>query len=121
MSVREDLHKLIDDYFDKIGGPLAEQAVEQPLSGTKPYADTPETNPVESVPVPSGPKMVGDTHVVRSKSSGDKVYVLNDKEMTKRWVTSPEVLKGLGFDFSDVTEMSDLDFLKYKQQSVASL
>jgi hypothetical protein len=122
MSAREDIHKLIDDYFDKLGGPLAEASVGAPLpmTGTKPYADTPE-EVVEAKPVevPTNTRADG-TRVVRSKSSGDKVYLLNDNDMTKRWVVSPEVLRGLGFDFADVQDVSDLDFLKYKQQSVAT-
>lgn len=41
--------------------------------------------------------------LVRSTNSGDKIYFV--KNGTKHWVTSPEVLKALGFDFGQEKEI----------------
>ena len=53
--------------------------------------------------------------VVRTKSSGDRVYLLDDTQdpKTRSWVTNPEVLKGLGFEIEDVKEVDDAELLKY--------
>ena len=42
-------------------------------------------------------------NLVRSNNSGDKIYFVKDG--TKHWVTSPEVLKALGFDFGQEKEI----------------
>lgn len=58
-----------------------------------------------------------DKRVVRTKSSGDRVYMLDEVKMTRQWVTNPDVLKGLGFSPEDVKEIDDLDLLKYQMAS----
>lgn len=55
--------------------------------------------------------------VVRTKNSGDRVYLLDDLDNSRRWVTSAEILEKLGFSLSDVSEVSDADLLKYKMSS----
>lgn len=52
--------------------------------------------------------------VVRTKQSGDRVYMLDDVKKTRQWVTNPEVLKGLGFEIEDVVEVEDSELLKYQ-------
>ena len=55
-----------------------------------------------------------DKRVARTKTSGDKVYLLDEKTKEKRWISSDKVLKGLGFNFSDVEEISDSELSGYK-------
>lgn len=55
-----------------------------------------------------------DKRVVRTKTSGDRVYYLDDVKKTRQWVTNPDVLKSLGFELSDVVEVTDMDLLKYQ-------
>ncbi len=55
-----------------------------------------------------------DKRAVRTKSSGDRVYILDDQTKTRRWVTNPEVLKSIGFEISDVVEVDDNELLSYQ-------
>lgn len=52
--------------------------------------------------------------VVRTKSSGDRVYLLDEVKNTRQWVTKPEVLAALGFEAGDVQEVEDTEMLKYQ-------
>lgn len=121
--MREDLIKevtaTINQYFDNLEVANKMPQAELPTQEAKPLADTHQNEEPREPAKANGPKMVGDTRVVRSKSTGDKVYLLNDKEMTKRWVLSPEVLSGMGFTFSDVTEIPDEELAKYGQATAA--
>lgn len=51
--------------------------------------------------------------VVRTKSSGDRVYLLDEVKKTRQWITNPEVLAGLGFEVGDVVEVEDSEIMKY--------
>lgn len=66
---------------------------------------------VAELPVRDLPK---DKRVVRTKSSGDRVYLLDDVKKTRSWVTNPDILKSLGFELTDVGEVDDAEFLKYQ-------
>lgn len=55
-----------------------------------------------------------DKRVVRTKSTGDRVYMLDEAKKTRAWVTNPEVLKSLGFELTDVTDVDDNELLKYQ-------
>ena len=51
--------------------------------------------------------------VVRTKSSGDKVYyILKGK---RQWVKNPDILRKLGFDFPDVNEIEDVKLTEYDE------
>lgn len=52
--------------------------------------------------------------VVRTKSSGDRVYLLDEVKKTRQWLTNPEVLAAQGFEIGDVTEVDDTELLKYQ-------
>lgn len=52
--------------------------------------------------------------VVRTKLSGDKVYLLDDTKNTRSWVTNGDVLTGLGFEMGDVVEVDDSEMMKYQ-------
>lgn len=85
----------------------------------KPTADAqtePSTSTDEAV---SEDETTPTKRAVRTKSSGDKVYMVDDETMTKRWISSPDVLKGLGFNLEDVTEIEDMELAKYRQSASA--
>lgn len=54
-----------------------------------------------------------DKRVVRTKSTGDRVYLIDETAKTKAWVTSPEILTKLGFELSDVQDVEDSEMLGY--------
>lgn len=99
MDVTE-LHKLIDEWAAKQG--VAKVTFEGPQTVT--------------VDVPEKPK---DKRVVRTKSTGDRVYYIDEVAKTKQWVAGtqtkpgPELLKELGFEMSDVEEVDDSSLLGY--------
>jgi hypothetical protein len=76
-----------------------------------PSADPSPTNEITEVVddrvLPEGQR------VVRTKSSGDRVYLLKDAEKTRQWVTNPEVLAKLGFAPGDVVDVDDNELMKY--------
>jgi hypothetical protein len=91
---RKEAHALVDKLFDM---------------GTEAPAAPAEVDPeVPKVAKPEGKR------VVRTRSSGDRVYYLDDTEKTRQWVYSPEVLESLGFDMNDVGEVEDSELLKYR-------
>jgi hypothetical protein len=69
---------------------------------------------IAPVPVPEEERVLPEgKRVIRTKSTGDRVYLLDDVEKTKAWVTSPEILAKLGFEASDVEEVEDTSLLGY--------
>lgn len=90
---REEAHQLVDKLFD---------------------AETPaEVVAAEVVArvLPEGKR------VVRTKGSGDRVYLLDEVAKTRHWVTNPEVLEGYGFTMADVGEAEDAELLKYQMSA----
>ena len=69
-----------------------------------------ETEPAE----PIEDEAPADKRVVRSQSSGDRVYMLDEIKKTRQWVTNPQVLAGLGFTPQDVKDIEDIELLKYQ-------
>lgn len=91
-ELKKKINNIIDDWAD----------------GQKPSSN-PDTEPdVSDRKLPEGKR------VARTKSSGDRVYMLDDEKKTRHWVTNPEVLKGLGFELGDVVEVDDIEILKYQ-------
>jgi hypothetical protein len=70
--------------------------------------DAKPTKPTEERILPEGKR------AVRTKQSGDRVYLLDDEKKTRQWVTNPEVLKGLGFELTDVVEVDESEMAKYQ-------
>lgn len=93
-ELKKKINNIIDDWAD------GQQQTSNPDTETEPEA--PERK------LPEGKR------VARTKSSGDRVYMLDDEKKTRHWVTNPEVLKGLGFELSDVVEVDDTEMLKYQ-------
>lgn len=89
---REQAHELIDQLFDLDG--LSNKVIIGPAE--EPKRELPEGK-----------------RVVRTKTSGDKVYLLDEVKKTRQWVASGEVLASLGFEQSDVEEVLDTDLFKY--------
>lgn len=52
-----------------------------------------------------------DVSLVRSSNSGDKIYLI--KNRVKHWVTSPQVLKALGYDFGQEKEVDKSEMANY--------
>lgn len=109
---REEAHRLVDKIYDlaekeKVANNAPDQEATPP---SEPAAPAAEAQKAEAAP--QKPK---DQRVVRTKSSGDRVYLLNDGKdpKTRQWVYNPEVLESLGFSFSDVQEIEDSELLKY--------
>lgn len=59
-------------------------------------------------------KAAEGTRVVRTSTSGDRVYFLDEVKKTRQWVTNPDVLDSLGFTLNDVSEVTEDDLLKYQ-------
>lgn len=86
---REQAHELVDKIFDQ-----------EPES-------TPESAPETPHELPK------DKRVVRTKSTGDRVYLVDETAKTKAWVTSPDILEKLGFSMADVQDVDDKDLIGY--------
>jgi hypothetical protein len=99
---REEAHKLVDELFD---------SKEKQPALTAEDIVTPASAANEPDPKPEPSK---DKRAVRTKSSGDRVYLLDETKKTRQWVTNPTVLKNLGFELPDVKEIDDAEMLKYQ-------
>ncbi len=91
---REEAHKLVDQLFD-LQTPTENDSVE----------------PKEERKLPEGKR------AVRTKSSGDRVYVLDEEKKTRQWVTTAEILDAIGFKMEDVVTIEDSEVLKYQLAS----
>lgn len=69
--------------------------------------------PTSDVGVQADKLKLANKRVVRTKSSGDRVYCIDEDKKLRQWVTNPDVLKGLGFEASDVQEVDDNELLSY--------
>lgn len=95
---RQEAHNLVDQLFDS----LESEAI--------PQADIAAKEAPERV-LPEGKR------VVRTKSSGDRVYYIDEEKKTRQWVSKPEILDALGFIMEDVVEVEDSKLLKYTMAS----
>ena len=55
-----------------------------------------------------------DKRVVRTKSSGDRVYLLDEVKKTREHVKGPEELDKTGFIMADVQVIEDTELLGYQ-------
>lgn len=111
---RQEAHKLVDKLFD--GREFLEESqiittkVEDLVIGEtlcETSARMEETEQTER-------ELPKDKRVVRTKTSGDRVYLLDEEKKTRQWITNPEVLKSLGFEITDVTEVEDSELLRFQ-------
>lgn len=93
---------------------LLNDAVDQWAAGVSPTTNE-EITEVESAQEPDLKErtLPEGKRVVRTKSSGDRVYYLDEDKKTRQWITNPEVLQGLGFEIGDVVEVEDQELLGY--------
>jgi len=70
-----------------------------------------------NIPVEVPKELPKDKRVVRTKTSGDRVYLIDEVAKTRAWITSGEILTSLGFDMDDVKEIDDMEMLKYNMAS----
>jgi len=121
------LHQLIDqwaaDERAKENAVLSSAQIDTPISGVAKdnvvieMAETSVLSTPLSIPTePAKLKRVlpEGQRVVRTKTSGDRVYLLDDNKKTRQWVATPEVLQGVGFEMEDVIEVNDAELLKYQ-------
>lgn len=99
---REEAHKLVDQFFD------AEVTAPNPAEGLDTSMVDTSTESMTGRVLPEGKR------VIRTNTSGDRVYFLDDVKMTRQWVTNPEVLDSLGFELGDVVEIDEDEMLKYQ-------
>lgn len=97
-DLKKKVNNIIDDWAD---GQKVVPSAKQVSEG-----DVPE--PKEERKLPDGKR------VVRTKASGDRVYMIDEEKKTRHWITNPAVLKGLGFELGDVAEVEDTEMLKYQ-------
>lgn len=108
---REEAHKFVDTMFDTIAGENNEGPVEAVEEDRKESVmDTVEAKDEELIPrvLPEGKR------AVRTDSSGDRVYLLDENKKTRQWITNPQILDGLGFEQTDVVKVEDNELLKYQ-------
>lgn len=68
-------------------------------------------------PLPPARTLPTDKRAVRTKSSGDRVFMLDETKKTRQWVSKPEVLEAQGFSMNDVVEIEDTELLGYTQDA----
>ena len=96
---REEAHKLVDQLFDS-------ETIIEGLESGELKIDVTEETPARVLPE--------GKRAVRTKNTGDRVYCLDDVAKTRRWITSPEILTGLGFEQTDVAEVEETEMMKYQ-------
>ena len=100
---REQLHKLIDEWFDS-----------QPVEGEK----VPDT--AKTIEVKVERKLPEGKRVVRTKASGDTVYYLDEVAKSRQRIVGtqvipgPDIVESLGFTMADVEEVEDTELFKYR-------
>lgn len=91
---------------------LISEAIDQWAAGVSP------TTPGEVTEVKNDARVLPEgKRAVRTKSSGDRVYYLDEDKKTRQWVTTSENLSALGFEMEDVVEVPDSELMKYNMSS----
>ncbi len=93
---------------------LIDEAITKWASGEAPTGPSPSneiTEVKDTRVLPEGKR------VVRTKSSGDRVYLVDEVKKTRQWITNGDVLTALGFEMGDVVELGDDELMKYNMAS----
>lgn len=53
--------------------------------------------------------------IVRTKTTADRVYLLDVEKKSRQWMTNPAVVESYGFSMADVVEIDDDELLRYEQ------
>lgn len=73
-----------------------------------------DVSPEPTSAVEDKPERTDGKRAIRTKSTGDRVYLIDDNAKTKAWVTSPEILTKLGFTMNDVVDLEDSVLVSYQ-------
>lgn len=92
---------------------LVDEAITKWASGASP-TDAAPSPANEHTEVKDDKQLPKDKRVVRTKSSGDRVYLIDETKKTRQWVTNPKILESLGFTLNDVVEIEDNEALNYQ-------
>lgn len=95
----QQLHQLIDDWASK--------------QSTQPFSQYQGAEIKFTAPEEPKRELLKDKRVIRTKSTGDRVYLIDEVAKTKAWVTSAEILDKLGFTMTDVEEVDDSALVGY--------
>jgi hypothetical protein len=111
----EDLKRQLNDVVDRWA---ASQARPTPVVGTLDggVSTVSFSPPAEVAPEPTR-ELPKDKRAVRTNSSGDRVFLLDEVKKTRSWVSKPEVLDASGFTMADVVTIEDEELLKYGQSA----
>lgn len=111
---RELAHKLVDELFNsfetkKVGAQpnVAVNPGDAPGGTVEGNADSQAAESVQRE-LPEGKR------VVRTKTSGDRVYLIDETKKTRQWLSNPDVLTASGFEIGDVVEIEDSELLRYQ-------
>lgn len=108
---KEEAHKLVDKLFDNEHTPQPEEGVRGIVGGP---IFTDKGVEINGEPVTEKRVLPEGQRVVRTKLSGDKVYLLDDNKKTRAWITTGEVLTALGFQMGDVVNVEDSEMMNYQ-------
>lgn len=72
-----------------------------------------DVSPAPTEAVIDKPELPKDKRVIRTKSTGDRVYLVDETAKTKAWVTSEDILTKLGYSQADVQEVEDSSLVGY--------
>lgn len=100
-ALREFVHAAVDEAITQW---TAGAALEQ-TSPTSTNIEVIDETPIRTLPE--------GKRIVRTKSGGDRVYLLNEDKMTRHWLTNPEVVKDQGFELGDAVEVEESELHKY--------
>lgn len=100
----------LEELKNKLNALLDEYAKDKP---TVSFVTATPTSQAVEVPVEK-PARTDGKRAVRTKSTGDRVYLVDDNAKTKAWITSPDVLDKLGFSMADVQDVEDSSLLGYQ-------
>lgn len=110
------LHQVIDQWAAEERA-AEEKAKEAAVAGEVASPSEPSSQPnatQETVAEVAARVLPEGQRVARTKTQGDRVYLLDDNKKTRAWITKPEILESLGFEMGDVVEVDDNEFLKYQ-------
>lgn len=89
---------------------MLDETVTQWAAGVSP-TDSPTAAVTDT---PEKPARTDGKRAARTKSTGDRVYLIDDNAKTKAWITSPDILAKLGFTMNDVVDLEDSELISYQ-------
>lgn len=109
---REEAHILVDRLFGEADFLETSQLITSKMEDAS--TTPPKLGIVGDTLEAPARELPKDKRVVRTKASGDRVYLLDEVKKTRQWVTNPDVLDSLGFELGDVGEVDEDEMLRYQ-------